>query len=110
MKRLQVAVARFGTQLFRNNVGTCRADDGRVVRFGLCKGSSDLIGWTPYVVQPRDVGRTLAVFTAVETKTATGWVREEQEKFINRVRAAGGYACVAREGETAEQVLERMKA
>lgn len=33
-------------RLFRNNTGAWKDPSGRIVKYGLCKGSSDLIGWT----------------------------------------------------------------
>ncbi len=92
---LRTAVAA-GMWLFRNNTGLFYTRDGRPVRCGLCTGSSDAVGWTEYVVQPGDVGRTLAIFTAFETKTATGRVTTEQQAFIDAVRRSGGIADVIR--------------
>lgn len=93
-------------RLFRNNVGTAQTKDGRFIRFGLCEGSSDLIGWTEYVVQPEDVGRTIGVFTAVEVKTAKGRATCKQKSFIDAVRRAGGIAGIARSPEEAISILE----
>lgn len=95
--------------LFRNNVGTgwvgrvvsqhwtLTLADFRPLRAGLCPGSSDLIGWTEVVVTPEMVGRTMAVFTAIEAKTPDVKVTHRQQKFIDRVKQAGGIASVARE-------------
>ncbi len=43
--RLCAAYASQG-RIFRNNTGAVTTADGRFITFGLCKGSSDLIGWT----------------------------------------------------------------
>ncbi len=75
-------------RLFRNNVGMAWREDGTPVRYGLCTGSADLIGWT--------VRDGVAVFTAVEVKTARGVVSPEQHRFLDAVRDAGGIAVVAR--------------
>ena len=72
-------------RLFRNNVGRLRVGD-RWIQYGLCPGSSDLIGWT--------VVNGVAVFTAVEIKTATGRVTPEQQRFLDAVVEAGGLATV----------------
>lgn len=100
----------FGTRqnlkLFRNNVGQCHAADGRIVRFGLCQGSSDLIGFTSVEITPEMVGQRVAVFTAVEVKTPRGRIAEAQQKFIDLVRCAGGRAGVARSVEDAQSILE----
>lgn len=96
MRRVLAAGAAAGMWLFRNNVGLFLTRDGRPVRCGLATGSSDIIGWTEYTIRPADVGRTIAVFTALETKTVRGTVRPEQEKFIAAVRRSGGIAQVLR--------------
>lgn len=110
---LQVAASRIGARLFRNHVGVAKHEDAdgtvRVVRTGLCPGSSDLIGWTPVVVTPEMVGRTVAVFTALEGKRpdpAPGArtrrrrrgarLSEGQGGFLRAVEAAGGVAGVFR--------------
>lgn len=91
MRRIQLSASKRGFRLFRNNVGVawmgapCRDCSKRLrrVRFGLCKGSSDLIGWT------KD-GR----FIAVEVKAATKLTRE-QDNFLSAVHRSGGVAIVA---------------
>jgi hypothetical protein len=97
MKRAMLEAHRHGLWLLRNNVGTATTMDGRFIRFGLAPGSSDLIGITEYVVQPGDVGRTLGVFTACETKAARGRVSAVQQNFIDAVKRHGGFAGVLRE-------------
>lgn len=95
-----------GVRLFRNNVGTAQTYDGRFIRFGLCEGSSDLIGWTEYVVQPEDVGRRIAVYTAIEIKTPRGRATCKQRAFIDAVRRAGGISGIARSPNDALSILE----
>jgi len=68
----------------------------RIVHFGLCKGSSDAIGWTTIKIGPEMVGEEVAVFTALETKTKKGRVSEEQAKFLDTVSKAGGISGVVR--------------
>lgn len=93
------------THLFRNNVGTAETVTGSVVKFGLCKGSSDLIGWTTIEIRPEMVGRTVAVFTAIEVKSATGRASKEQKNFIKRIHDCGGIAGVARSLDDAESII-----
>ena len=94
-----------GVRVFRNTVGEgwvgdVVANDGgavvirnaRYVRFGLCPGSSDLIGWRSLLITPAMVGITVAQFLAPEVKTQKGVESDLQPKFINAVNAAGGCA------------------
>jgi hypothetical protein len=96
-----ILIADHGCRLFRNNTGAIKDAEGRLVRFGLCKGSSDLIGFRPTVITPDMVGQTVAVFTAIEVKTPTGKPTPEQLHFINRVKELGGIAGIARSVEDA---------
>jgi hypothetical protein len=74
------------------------------VRYGLCKGSSDLIGWRSTTITPEMVGQQLAVFTAIEVKDR-GTPTPEQLHFIAQVQAAGGLAGVARSVDEAKAIL-----
>lgn len=96
MRHIMYALSQSGATVFRNNVGVARYPDGSRVRYGLCPGSSDIIGWTPVTITPDMVGRTVAVFTAVEVKTNRGRVTVKQDNFISRVREAGGIARIVR--------------
>lgn len=102
MQSIRLALgSRPDTRIFRNNVGKLQDPrTGAWVPFGLCTGSSDLIGWTER--------NGLAVFTAIEVKTATGRVRPEQTNFINAVRAAGGLAGIARSVEDAKRIIDAL--
>lgn len=98
-------IARGDVRLFRNNVGVLQDRNGQYVRYGLCEGSSDLVGWRSVTITPDMVGQRIAVFCAVEVKSATGRVGNDQQAFINAVIDAGGYAGVARSIEDAGRVL-----
>ncbi len=118
-KQVQLAASRLGARLFRVNTGQAwvgrvagRPPDGTVVlvdarpiRMGLCTGGSDLIGWTEMTITPEMVGRTVAVFTAVELKTGRVPVTREQGVFLDAVRRAGGLAGVARSPADALAIL-----
>lgn len=90
-----VALSKAGATVWRNNTGALQDKTGRLVRYGLCKGSSDIIGICPD-------GR----FLAVEVKKTTGRVTEDQVRFIDAVRAKGGRSGVARSVEDALRILE----
>lgn len=110
LKECLLKATQLGRRLFRNNTGQAwtgsgyqRLDGGKILihdarpfRAGLCVGSSDLIGWTPITITPEMVGKTVAVFTAVECKAPKGRLTTEQAQFIKVVQQAGGIAGVAR--------------
>lgn len=93
---IRLALSRGDTRLWRNNSGVLYDRQGRPVSFGLCKGSSDLIGFRTITIGPEHLGQQLAVFAAIEVKSATGRVTTEQAAFIEQVQAMGGLAGVAR--------------
>lgn len=105
-------------RLFRNNVGTGWQGIGhpngtqitlknyRPIQFGLCVGSSDLIGFKTVEITPEMVGQKLAVFVAVEVKTATGKASKVQKQFINTVQKMGGFAAICR---TVDDAIELLK-
>lgn len=105
MNRIQIALSRFGARLFRNQIGTYRLQDGRILSSGLGPGSSDLIGWHSVVITSSMIGRRIAVFTAIEVKSGKGKTTPKQDNFIARVKLAGGVAIVARSTEEAVQKL-----
>lgn len=93
------------TRLFRNNTGCLRNDRGRIVCFGLAKGSSDLVGWKTIEITPEMVGHTVAVFAAIEVKDK-GRPTSEQRRFVSAVQAAGGLAGIARSVDEAREILQ----
>jgi hypothetical protein len=76
------------------------------VQFGLCVGSSDLIGFQSVTVTPEMVGQKVAIFTAIEVKTETGKVSEQQTKFLNMVARFGGIGAVVRSVDDAVDLLK----
>lgn len=106
-------------RLFRNNIGqgyvgkTTRIDKGfvtlqnfRPIRYGVCNpGGSDLIGFTSVEITKDMVGKKVAVFTAIETKTKKGKATQDQANFINVVRHFGGFAGVARSYDDAVGII-----
>ena len=93
-------------RLFRNQVGSLPDPrTGRLVTFGLARGSADLIGWRTVTVTPEMVGQQLAVFTSIEVKTPTGRIRPEQHAWQRTVSAAGGIAGIARSVQDANEIL-----
>lgn len=94
-----------GVRLFRNNVGRLQTKDGRWVQFGLCVGSSDLIGFKSVRITPEMVGRQVAVFCAIECKSGRGTVMDDQMNFLGMVGANGGLVLIARSVDDVSQAL-----
>ena len=103
---IRLALSRGPTRLWRNNTGTLYDRQGRPVQFGLCKGSSDLIGLRSITIGPEHVGTTMAVFAAVEVKSPKGRLTAEQQAFIELVQGMGGLAGVARSVQDAADLLQ----
>lgn len=114
---LMIEASRLGSRVFRNNTGqawvgkvVARHDKDIVLRnarpfhAGLCKGSSDLIGWTSLNIHQGLVGKRLALFTAIEVKSARGRLSKEQDNFLSVVETSGGLAIVARSLGDLEQL------
>jgi len=119
---IMLALSRANCRIFRNNVGTAwngknyATKDGRrvienpqIIRFGLCPGSSDLIGYTEKEVTPDMVGKKVAIFTAVEVKKPKGVRSEKQRNFIDRVNAAGGFGGFATSEAEALEIINKAK-
>jgi hypothetical protein len=91
---------------FRNQVGSLPDPrTGRLVTFGLARGSADLIGWRTVLVTQDMVGQQLAVFTSIEVKTPTGRLAPLQANWLDAVQNAGGIAGVARSVCDANEIL-----
>ena len=112
IKKIQMALSKLPVRIFRNNTGmgwvgktvskknepggvNIRIKNARPLHAGLCKGSSDLIGWTTVKVTDDMVGCELAIFTAIEVKVNKTDPSREQGLFLEAVRKAGGLSGVA---------------
>ena len=104
-QRIRLACGRGAVRLWRNNTGALVDQQGRFVRFGLCKGSSDLIGLRSLEITPEWVGQRIAQFIALEIKAAHGVVSPEQRAFLRLVQELGGVAAVCRSVGEARQLL-----
>lgn len=107
-RSIMLAVSRIGAVVFRNNTGlgwignatkspftdSVVIQNARPLHAGLCRGSSDLIGWYR--------GR----FLAIEVKSLSGRLTTEQDNFLKQVERSGGIAIV---GRSVGQVLEELK-
>lgn len=97
LRQLMLHFSTSGVRLFRNQSGRYRLPDGRWLSSGLCVGSSDLIGWTPVIITQEMVGKSVAVFTAIECKVGQRDTTTQQARFLAVVKQAGGLAVVARD-------------
>lgn len=88
-----IALSEAGCLVWRQNTGALPDAQGRIVRFGLCPGSSDIIGLC-------GDGK----FLAVECKAPGGKATEAQDRFVAAVIRAGGRAGVARSGQEAVRI------
>lgn len=115
-KKIMLALGSIkGVRIFRNNTGFCwigqsltihkrqevivNAGDvvirqARAFNAGLCKGSSDFIGFKSVIVTPEMVGKPIAVFLASEIKTKSGKASDEQILFTNMVNKFGGIGII----------------
>jgi hypothetical protein len=104
-QNIRLALSKTGARIFRNNTGAIKDAQGRLVRFGLCKGSSDLIGWTPVTITADMVGKKIAIFTAIEVKTFTGRATDDQINFLHRLAQDGGIGGIARSVSEAVEII-----
>lgn len=97
-REIMLALSDAGCTIWRSNTGTAHAGrvihrsgstitlaDARMITFGLCVGSADLIGIT-------NTGR----FIAIEVKTGKRGTTPEQDRFLFHIQLMGGIAGVAR--------------
>ena len=112
---LRINASKAGRRYWRNNVGACKDENGRIIRYGLANEStrvnhsiksSDLIGITPVVITQDMVGSTVGQFTAIEVKKED-WNPQKklddhetsQLKFLILVQSLGGRAHFANKGD-----------
>jgi len=88
--------SRLGLRVFRNHTGRVQDKRNQWHNFGLCKGSSDIIGITP-------CGR----FVAIEVKRFGGRATKEQESFIDMVSSRGGFACIIDDEKKLEEIYKK---
>jgi hypothetical protein len=109
-QQIRLALGRVpGLVLWRNSGGLAERD-GRIQRFGLCKGSSDLIGIFSTVIGHEHVGLTFGRFVAGEIKrpswkSPSDWDTDPQKLFLDLVDARGGLSGVWRSIDDAKKTL-----
>ena len=93
-EEIHYSEALTGSVLFRNDNGMGFRKNGTPFRYGLCPGSSDIIGFKTITITPALVGKQVAVFQAIEIKTLSDKIGYEQIVFYLNVKIAGGIAQV----------------
>jgi hypothetical protein len=107
LNKLQLLATSIGNRLFRNSNGMGYTGDvrklksgdiliknPRPIKYGLCVGSGDLIGWTQIKIEPHHVGRTFLVFTNYEVKTNNTKPSTEQQAFHDAIIKLGGISII----------------
>lgn len=94
-----IALSEAGCLAWRNDTGAYRAPGGRLIRYGLCKGSSDIIGISPD-----------GVFFAVECKMPKGKATPEQNRFLSAIKSKGGRSGIARSSAEALDIALEYRA
>ena len=95
------------TRAFRNHVGVVEDKRGTWHKFGLQKGSADLIGLTSIRITPEMVGKDVAVFTSIEVKTPTGKLSKEQKLWGDFMEKINAFHVVARSSEEVTLALKK---
>ena len=105
VREIQGKLSKDEVRLFRNNCGKLQDKNGTWVAYGLCPGSSDLIGWREVLITSEMVGKTVAQFVALEVKSNSGRPTPEQIAFLLTVMKSGGLSSLVFSLEEARQVL-----
>lgn len=96
--------------IHRNNVGGLPDRNGTIVTYGLATGSSDLIGSLTCTVDAHPaIHLFFARALAIEVKTATGRLTEDQERFLAEKKRIGWIAGVVRSVADAEELIGKAR-
>lgn len=101
---IRLACGKGDTRLFVNDVGMAEIG-GTLIRYGLCTGSTDLVGVHSVVITPDMIGRKIGVAVFAEVKTEKGIVKPHQEKFIKQMTSMGCISGVVRSVQDMKNLL-----
>lgn len=108
--QIRLRLSKLRMLFLRFNVGTFWTKDGRPVKIGE-QGVSDLIGMVPHTITQEDVGRTIGVFVALETKQLRDSTdkerRQKQGNFLRLVNRSGGLGAIVRSEDDAADVVTK---
>lgn len=106
-KANQQAARLIGGELYRNARGMMPTPSGGMRPYGLGpNGAGDLIGPIPMVITKEMVGRTVAIYSEVESKTDTGVVAPHQTARIEHLRNLGAIAGVSRNADEFNAIIQ----
>ncbi len=112
---IRLSAAKQGITLFRDNVGVAPpfTPNGHPIRYGLCVGASDLVGYMTIPVCQLSPNARVAVFVAVEVKTPNHRTSQDrleaQQNFLERVNMAGGLGVMATSVEEFEAAVKQYR-
>lgn len=102
---IRIHLNKGSTRAWRNNIAKLKVR-GQWVNYGIPGiGGSDLIGFHSITITPDMIGQRVAVFLAIECKSATGKPSPAQTNFLDFVTASGGIAGVANSAESALNII-----
>lgn len=118
MSLIRLELSKRGVTTFRANAGRAwtsndivKLQNGDILLRqprpfnALQSGFADLFGITPKQITQEDVGKTVAVFTALECKAPGKKPTEKQQHFLDFVEEQGGIAGVARSVADALEII-----
>jgi len=105
---IRLAHSKGNTRLFVNDVGVAKVGE-RTIRYGLCNGSTDLVGVHTVTITGDMVGQEIGVAVFAEVKTPTGRVKPHQEEFMNQMKKMGCIVGVVRSVEDMQELLTPLK-
>ena len=119
-QRVELRAGELGRVIWRNNVGACYDETGRLIRYGLGNESAELnreyksadwIGINPVFITPHHVGTVIGQFMGIETK-AEGWHLtpgdergQAQARWAALVRRLGGVAGFASSASDVDRII-----
>jgi hypothetical protein len=96
---------RSDVKLYRNNRGVAVYGNKQVAYGVGPKGGSDWIGYRRVFITAEMIGSFIAQFVALEAKRPGETADDNQQRFIDKVKADGGCAGVASSAEEALEVI-----
>ncbi len=117
-RRILVGCSGDGMRLFKNETGAAYRgsvtrhggsvviNKATMVKYGLCNGSSDLIGFRTVRITEDMVGKDVAQIVALEVKAEKGRATDEQQRFIKMINDHGGLSGIVRSLEEAQKILQ----